>query len=67
MEYKELKPCPFCGGSAVEADCNVTKEAWVECIECKASSARIKISLDYCAKDKAFEFWNKRVTDDEKN
>lgn len=58
-EYVKLKPCPFCGGEAVE----ITKwmpvqrrhSTVVRCKECRANSGVWKI------KKKASEHWNRRV------
>jgi hypothetical protein len=45
---EELKPCPFCGSTQVEAFVQ-------DCHRCDAQSARIKIAMTSRA-------WNKRIS-----
>lgn len=64
MSGPRLKLCPFCGGKPKE-DCsrygNGDAYAWIECAECGTSTKRFKISLDYSARGKAEEVWNRRA------
>ncbi len=60
----ELKPCPFCGGTASKDSKtygNGSAYAWVFCLKCGCSTPKIPISLDYSAKDKSKELWNSRA------
>lgn len=61
----ELKPCPFCGGEASlsEGRKNSMPHAYVECLECGASSdisekPVLKYNTD--SVDEVIEKWNKR-------
>lgn len=65
----ELKPCPFCGGTAaLFSDCN-GREAYAMCIECLARSATftaiaLESNTDSLLKyhyRRASEAWNRRV------
>ena len=54
----DLKPCPFCGGKAIE---RYGPESWIECTECHACSAmhtNIEISIIE---------WNRRVSNEIQN
>lgn len=57
----ELKPCPFCGGSAIEMVCHKNPdnyddaEFWVSCTICHIKTNR---SLN---EDEPVELWNRRV------
>lgn len=60
----DLKPCPFCGGKASKESReygNGSTYAWVFCLKCGCSTPKIPISLDYSARDKANDLWNKRA------
>lgn len=62
-DYK-LKPCPFCGGEAyikIKSFDVFIHGAVVECSKCKARTKLVEPSMDYTAKDKAAELWNRRV------
>jgi len=69
MRNEKLKPCPFCGGMADFAKDYLCTESyiWIECTKCGARIAGVAEALDYCAKDKAIELWNKRRAKNEKN
>lgn len=55
LEYKEeLKPCPFCGGEAMERKSN--KLYYVFCKNCSVKT------VDSITKDAAIEAWNGRVS-----
>ena len=66
----ELKPCPFCGGSAAigrtkkslklqyAAGCNNTR--------CIANRLRNPFVLHYLSKDEAAENWNRRANDEQR-
>jgi Lar family restriction alleviation protein len=55
LEYKEeLKPCPFCGGEAMERKSN--KLYYVFCKNCSVKT------VDSITKDAAIEAWNRRVS-----
>ena len=64
-DYKlKLKPCPFCGGEAcikIKSFDVFTHGAIVECNKCFARTMLVVPSMDYAAKDKAAELWNRRV------
>lgn len=52
MDEIELKPCPFCGGEAVERGHNVV---WIRCRECGAETKA------WCSSEQAKEAWNRRA------
>jgi hypothetical protein len=52
-DLKELKPCPFCNGKAIQGDGH---EAWYTCSECGAAT-RLCENLW-----KAEELWNTRAS-----
>ena len=61
----ELKPCPFCGGSAeIETDWDLTCDGYepigyyVVCDECMNQTATYKDEED------AIEAWNRRIEDE---
>ena len=57
----ELKPCPFCGGTAV-----LEKMGWphhVFCIKCGAKTTSGKYAEE--GEQEAIEKWNRRVKQDE--
>ena len=65
----KLRPCPFCGGSAL-LEVNRFGErsndfAKAYCKSCAATITR-RIDVEYYAKDLVIEAWNKRKGDDEK-
>lgn len=62
----KLEKCPFCNGIASRGSSaygNLTAHAWVFCLTCGCSTPKIPISLDYSARDKADELWNRRSSD----
>lgn len=61
----ELKPCPFCGGKAVDLVIGDTSRlTYVFCKECRARGATFGTCATYCATDKAIEAWNRRAEDE---
>ena len=53
----ELKPCPFCGGEDIVLfELKASKDCWVECKKCWASSNVFKLD----AKAEAIAAWNTR-------
>lgn len=60
----ELKPCPFCGFEAsLKHTANIVgiQSSYVECENCKSRTMPIAASVEYCADEKAIEFWNGRA------
>ena len=54
----ELKPCPFCGGSAfILKSGSGDLLPWVTCIKCGAETGY------YETVEKAIEAWNRRAND----
>ena len=53
----ELKPCPFCGGTARMAKRGEKVLPWVYCSDCLAETR------DYDSVEEAAEAWNRRVGD----
>lgn len=49
----ELKPCPFCGGSAELCVHEATGVSWVRCIECETSGGAT-------SEEHAIKAWNTR-------
>lgn len=64
----KLKPCPFCGGEAKLTVSNYVAcqddFAEVKCAEC-GIGFHFGIDVEYSAKDRAIEVWNRRITDNE--
>lgn len=62
MNIKDLKPCPFCGGKAIEAspyDQIPLGSRWViECVECRARISGTHRQMNRDA-------WNRRVGEEE--
>lgn len=58
---KELKPCPFCGGTAELQNSGTLMKSFVRCTECGAESQRVEISPFYASNDEAIRAWNLRV------
>ena len=55
----ELKPCPFCGGSAfIPKSDSGDLLPWVACIECGVETDC------YETVEKAIEAWNRRMQDE---
>ena len=64
MNKIELKPCPFCGGKArvvIKSFDVFMNGAFVICEKCGARTDLIETNAEYSAKDRAVEYWNKRV------
>lgn len=62
----KLEKCPFCDGMASRGSSTYgdgRAYAWVFCLKCGCSTPKIPISLDYSARDKADELWNRRPSD----
>ena len=61
----ELKPCPFCGGTAqLDHDyAGVSVYAKVRCTNCGATTRAMKISTTESCDMKAAEAWNRRAND----
>lgn len=60
MSNRGLRPCPFCGGEA-EIKYIVPLATTVSCTKCRATSAAIPASLQYCADDEVAKSWNRRT------
>lgn len=54
----ELKPCPFCGGTAHTIKTNTNKFV-VGCF----GSCYVELPLIYSTREEAIDAWNRRVTD----
>lgn len=66
MANEELKPCPFCGGTAdIQYAMGSTLVVRVKCKACGASTRNIETSSEKRAKNKAVALWNKRRADSE--
>lgn len=61
MDEYNLKPCPFCGGKAEFEIVAPMKSIYVHCSECSASTADYNADVNYCAKGKAADAWNRRI------
>ena len=63
----ELKPCPFCGGKAIEL-VNLTGDFYCICEQCKATTKMfgLHVTNDSIenAKEKATNAWNRRADDE---
>lgn len=61
----ELKPCPFCGGEAkvirVIGDISDCPYSFAACKECGSATRQVSADVDYCAKERVVELWNRRV------
>lgn len=66
----ELKPCPFCGGSArMHSDYSERNSAYyfyIQCQNCYARSKTIKTEMDEKDNEKAVKAWNMRAYEGEK-
>lgn len=63
MSEYTLKPCPFCGGKAefeIKDPLGGIKTICVKCHNCKCQTKFVEQSVNYAARDKAAEAWNKR-------
>lgn len=60
----ELKPCPFCGGTAKMKFGPDSVYVYVECAVCGARAHIKEQSVKYCAMDEAEKAWNRRAEDD---
>ena len=65
-ELKPISDCPFCGGEASLSECQINsmKHAYVECLECAASSDASETPIlkkSNQAELEAIVLWNKRV------
>lgn len=54
----ELKPCPFCGGEAIERRAASYPVFWVKCEACEAEGPTKALEKD------AVEAWNRRAVKD---
>jgi len=54
-EREYLKPCPFCGGMAIEEISNYYPTNRVYCVECKTTTIYKKTI------EEARELWNRRI------
>ena len=57
-----LKRCPFCGGRAVYSvfSDRFKNKIAVVCSTCGARTTAINETVDFCAKDRVKDLWNKR-------
>lgn len=55
----DLKPCPFCGGSAKLICCAHTGKFYIECANCEAMT-----DVNYDIRQKAITAWNTRPQED---
>lgn len=58
---EKLKPCPFCGGEAKMEKNNST--VTIKCKSC-TSSVWSMVDPEWCAVDRAREYWNRRAESD---
>ena len=57
----ELKPCPFCGGSALlKHDFAGPGASYIKCEKCGLESVKFIKSFEIASDKEAIEFWNKR-------
>lgn len=71
MNDVELKPCPFCGGTAEVKEryrkgIANRKMYWVSCKRCQVTQAYDNLH-GYNTKEKAIRVWNWRAKDEKKN
>lgn len=60
----ELKPCPFCGGTAkMRHDSDGPGYSYVECEKCRMKSVRFMRAFERASDEAAADFWNRRVSD----
>lgn len=60
----ELKPCPFCGGTAkIWHDPDGPGYSYVECEKCRMKSVRFMRAFERASDEAAAAFWNRRVTE----
>lgn len=63
----KLKPCPYCGGNAKLSVCRFGSKAYDYCVViCEKCNASVicDIDVEYSAKDKAIEAWNRMAPHD---
>ena len=61
----ELKPCPFCGGTAkMRHDSDGPGYSYVECEKCHMKSTRFMRLFERSSDEDAKAFWNRRTTDE---
>ena len=63
---EELKPCPFCGGSAYHSNCYNGTDFWweIDCWRCGARVASRKtVFQNNKTRDEAIKKWNRRATE----
>ena len=69
-DMEQLKPCPFCGSHNVIIRTG-TKDAWVQCEDCKSKGAFIRLTQENILtilQTEAVKAWNMRkVNADEEN
>ena len=65
----DLKPCPFCGGTAELSEGKFDEKAmsYVMCRKCEARGEFFNVSPRYASAIRAIEAWNRRVKDDNKH
>ena len=60
----ELKPCPFCGGSAVlRHEYTGCGFSYIECEHCGLLSVKFAKSYDRASDVDAMNYWNRRAAD----
>lgn len=67
MILEELKPCPFCGGSAnvgIKTFDLFNNGAYVYCNKCGARTRLVEADVKTCAVDEAEILWNRRAIGD---
>lgn len=60
--FEELKPCPFCGGTAVVSAEHQGSQAW--CKDCNVATPICISNSNESSMKRAVKMWNRRVKDD---